>query len=164
MKKFILLLAAVFAVITLQAQEQFGYTALGGADGGTYYIAASATTNGGASSYTFTATKFDSFGLSVSWTPRTSADGKVDIAWETSPDGVLWPAQLTGATNSNQRGYLQLGNNATNAAGQALVFTNFTIPSAGYFRIVAITNTSAVILTNVAVRAYFKPRRQGSYP
>lgn len=165
MKHFISILALVLATaFGAHAQDgtQYGYTALGGADGGTYYIAASANTNLGGSAV-FTATKYDNFTLALSWKPKNGASNSIDVAWEFSPDGSTWPAAITGNTNSTYKSwFITIGADATNAAGQALFMTNITLNSVGYWRILSVTNNSAVILTNFAARAYYKPKRKGA--
>ena len=167
----VLLLAALLGFSGPAARaQQYTYQVVGPFNGSSTIIPASAATNltavntnSAASNCVVTLTKWDSFDLDISWTPMAGASNEIVIAWESSADGTSWPTALTGATNSAFKSWFRtLGADATNSAGLVYFRTNITTPY-GYWRCVSVTNTAAVVISNVTLRAWVKPLRYGGF-
>jgi hypothetical protein len=151
MKKLILGLG-LFALCSFAVAQQYDYVQINTRTGTASTIPASAATNINA---VIPCTKYTDFLLSVNFKAMAAHTSALDFRWELSPDGTNWPAIAT-AGNSGWFGG-PVGNGTTTVQWS----TNVTMNSAGFFRISYITNGHAAVVTNLDIKAYYKPKRNG---
>ncbi len=157
--KHLKLLIGVLAVITLLAlcstparAQQYSPTTLW-SFAGTWTNVVGATTNLAAG---VTLTKYDQFNLEFYFTGTNAAMTTTlgySVAWQTSDDGVNW-----GTVDNHSRGWFSI---PTTNAITCVWNTNITAGSYGYWRINYLTNSAGQCITNLGVRAYVKPKRNG---
>jgi hypothetical protein len=155
MKTLLTFIATCLLAIGAVAQEQYSATTLY-SFAGTDTNVVGQTTNIAAA---MTLTKFDSFFLEFRATGTNSAGtatGGFALAWQHSADGSNW-----GTVDTMSRHWF--GIPTTNLITTVFT-TNITVNSAGYWRLNWLTNNRAHCITNMSIKGWVKPRRQGSYP
>lgn len=152
MKKTFTLLGLLLGLALTSQAQQYTYTALNTATDTNSTIPASAATNIQA---TFTCTRYDEFVLAVSFKLMGAGTSALTFQWDYSPDGTAW----TSVKDGHSHGWFT----GPSANGTSTVYWNTNVPinSFGYYRINYITNGSASVVTNLDLRAYVKPRRNG---
>jgi hypothetical protein len=109
-----------------------------------------------------TLTTWDSFALEVRTGLTNASAGTIDLAWQTSLDGVNWGNSGLGAgggAGGGSSGWFSVP--LTNGGTACVWSTNVTVGSMGYWRISWATNNSTQNATNWVIKAWPKPRRQG---
>jgi len=105
-----------------------------------------------------TLTKWDEFVLEVINTCSNAVGaGTMSIQWDVSADGVNYPG-TSGTVDGKNRGWFSIP--ITNA-NQTIWTTNITVNSIGYWRANWVTNIAGQFSTNLTIKAYAKPKRQG---
>lgn len=163
----VLILAALLGFCSVPAAkaQQISFSYVGPFNGGATIAASSATnvtavnTNSSASNCVVSLTTYKSFMLDIMWKPGGSLSNNITLRWSTSMDGTNWPLAF-GTNAQNASWFCTVGADATNAAGFAIFHTNIN-PNANYWRLEWVTNSSAVALGNVTVRAWKKPSTLG---
>lgn len=157
----VLKLLAVVALLALcspaaKAQQYGSIATLWNAPNATN-VAAGGTSN---LASVVTLTKYDNFALQFDLiaTNATAAAGTFDVYWDTSADGLNYSGASKPGGFVGSSGWF--GVPVTNSLRTTFV-TNITVNSVGYWRINWITNNSGVCFTNMLIRAYAKPKRQG---
>lgn len=156
--KTILTLFAAFAVamsVNAQSLEQYGATTLYSFAGTDTNIVGQATNIAA----TVTLTKWDQFFLEFRATGTNSAGTATTgwaLAWQHSADGTNW-----GTVDGISRGWFAFP--STNQI-TTIATTNIVVNSAGYWRLNWVTNNTGHHVTNMSIRAWTKPIRQGRYP
>jgi len=157
MKKLIALSVVIAAGLLLlcippAGAQQYSYTALNTSTDTNSTIPASSQTNIAAM---FGATKYDEFVLSCSFKLMGAGTSALTFQWDMSPDGTAW----TSVKNGDTHGWFT----GPSANGTTTVYWNTNIPvhSMGFYRLNYITNGSATVVTNLDLRCYVKPRRNG---
>lgn len=151
MKHLITLLLTLACTVPVFAQ-QYKYVQVNTATGTASTIPASAPTNINA---TVTCTKATDFYLWLTFKGMGAGTSALTFRWEKSADGVTWPAI---ATTGNSGWFSGPVMNGTTTVGWG---TNITMDAAGFYRISYITNATAEVVTNLNIKAYFKPTRNG---
>jgi hypothetical protein len=151
----ILLAAALFAAAATSATaQQYGQIGSWG-NGLTTTIVGGMASNVNA---TITATKWDEFNLSIRFKLDGAGTDAITLRWSMSPDGTA--TNRTTLKNGDTHGWFSIG--AANGTTAVVFNTNITMHSHGYFHIDYITNgVAAQAITNLYIRAYGKPKRQG---
>lgn len=89
-------------------------------------------------------------------TNNAGGAGGFSVVWETSLDGTSWPQDTNQIANSVGWFSIPIQSNAVTTVWT----TNITVNSIGYWRIRHLTNAANMNYTNIALRAYVKPKRQ----
>ena len=155
MKKFTTIIALLLAAFIAPAQEQYESTTLYAFTGTATNVVGQAT-NIAAS---VTLTKFDEFVFEFRATGTNAAGtstGGFGVAWEKSSDGSNW-----GTVDTISRHWFRI---PTTNLITTVFSTNIVVSSGGYWRLSWLTNQSDHCVTNMSIKAWTKPRRQGSYP
>jgi len=145
-------LAAAVALVAGPGQAQQFQLLSTIAGGSTYNIAGSTASNFAAA---VTCTKWAEFDLEISFKMVAAGLSNIDLAWSTSDNGTTYAT----TKNQNAAGWFTaaVGNGTTTVLWR----TNVTMNSAGYWRLDWLTNGDIVALTNLTIKAYAKPKRQG---
>ncbi len=102
-------------------------------------------------------TQFTDFSLAIiaKATNAAGAAGGFSVVWETSPDGTNWPQETNQVSQVVGWFSIPVQSNAVTTVWT----TNITMNAIGYWRIRHLTNNANMNYTNIALRAYVKPKR-----
>jgi len=152
MRTIKILLAAVAAVALLAlctphaAAQQYGILSQL-YDGGTNNIAA--TTTNSAVAKIIGVTKYDDLALDIKFSLTGAGTSNIVFKLDEGTDGVNWLANTRTIT---------MAANGTNAV---YLPTNYTVNAMGYLRLNVVENPATNAITNLQIRAYVKPKRNG---
>lgn len=150
-KKITFIPALIFAGMLTAPAQQYGLLSTI-ANGSTYIAGASAATN---IAGTVTCARWDEFDLEVSFKMMAAGTSNIDLAWSTSNNGTTYAT----VKDQSAAGWFTMciGDGTTLVSWR----TNITMHSAGYWKLDYLTNGNTAVITNLTIKAYGKPKRQG---